>query len=185
MIERALHYSHTLLAQIVQPGDLVVDATMGNGNDTVFLAELVGPNGTVHAFDIQELALENTQKRLEENGFSAQLHLLGHEHVGRFLDHNLKAAVFNLGYLPKGDKKIITLPVNTLRALEVMLEHLLPGGRIVIVVYHGHEGGSREKDAVLNFVQDLPQEMYQVLQYQFINQRNNPPFLLCVERKWP
>jgi len=182
-MERALHYSHTLLKEIIQPGDLVVDATMGNGNDTVFLAQLVGPTGSVHAFDIQEIAIENTKKRLDDVGLSANLHLKGHENVEEYLNHDLKAAIFNLGYLPKSDKSIITLPENTLKALDTLLEHLLPSGRVVVVVYYGHAGGEIEKNEVINYSQALSQEEFQVLQYQFINQKNNPPFLICIERK--
>ena len=102
MLERALHYSHKLLKEVLDQGDFAVDATMGNGNDTVFLARLVGKEGQVHAFDVQDQALANTRKKLEEAGLSAHLHLEGHENVEKYLHHDLKAAIFNLGYLPSG-----------------------------------------------------------------------------------
>jgi ubiquinone/menaquinone biosynthesis C-methylase UbiE len=81
MLKRSLHYSHELLKEVINPGDTVVDATMGNGNDTLFLAELVGEDGYVHAFDVQEQALENTSKKIKEHHCEKQtkLHLTGHE----------------------------------------------------------------------------------------------------------
>lgn len=185
MLETAVRYSHTLLREVITHGDTVVDATMGNGNDTCFLAELVGKNGCVHAFDVQKLAIENTEKRLGERNLTALLHWEGHENVRKYLNMDLKAAIFNLGYLPKSDKAVITLPETTLQALDSLLDNLLPNGRIVLVVYYGHDGGENEKEQVVEFTRSLPQEKFRVLQYQFINQRNNPPFVLCIEKNEP
>ncbi|SJZ36453.1 Putative rRNA methylase [Pilibacter termitis] len=183
MLESALRYSHKLIREIVNNGDTVVDATMGNGNDTALFASLVGETGCVHAFDVQELAVENTKIRLKEQQLTAQLHLESHENVGNYLQHNLKCAVFNLGYLPKSDKTIITQSESTLKSLKCMLTHLLSGGRILLVLYYGHDGGEQEKEAVLHFARTLPQEEYQVLEYQFINQKNSPPILVCIEKR--
>ncbi|MDR2833563.1 MAG: class I SAM-dependent methyltransferase [Streptococcaceae bacterium] len=181
-MKTALHYSHDLLKEVIKPNDIVVDATMGNGKDTLFLARL---SRNVHAFDIQEMALTNTSQKLKEARLNANLHLEGHQHVGKYLNNNLKAAIFNLGYLPNSDKSIITIPDNTIRAIEAMMKHLLPTGRIVIVVYSGHLEGIIEKDILLEYVAKIPQEQFQVLNYQFINQRNNPPILLCIEKRRP
>ena len=137
MLPTALHFSHTLLKEIVQAGDHVVDATMGNGNDTQLLAELVGTNGKVYAFDVQQQALSATQQRLTEKNLHTQAVLIhdGHQHLARYLqtDEEIRAAVFNLGYLPKSDKQIITLPETTRQALDVLLQHLVKKGRIIIV----------------------------------------------------
>lgn len=187
MLKRSLHYSHELLKEVIVPGDIVVDATMGNGNDTLFLAELVGKDGTVHAFDIQEQALENTALKLQEHNCNKQvsLHLTGHENLKQFIPINdpIKAAIFNLGYLPKSDKSIVTKEETTIKALEELLIRLTEKGRIVVVIYDGHDEGKIEKQKVLSFVQNLPQELYNVLNYQFVNQRNNPPSLICIEKK--
>lgn len=186
-MKRPLHFSHTIIQQIIQPGDTVIDATVGNGNDTVFLAELVGATGKVYGFDIQSQAIENTKKKLEEQSLMSQTQLIhdGHERIGDYLLHNqtIKAAVFNLGYLPKGDKSIITLPDTTLSAIKQCLDRLEKSGLISIMVYFGHEGGEKERDAVLNFVKQLPQEEFTVYQYQIINQVNHPPFLLVIEKR--
>ena len=175
MLQTALHFSHQLLKEVVEPGDFVIDATMGNGHDTAFLAELVGPSGEVFAFDIQKEALINTEQKLT----------LGHEHLHAVLDEEteITAAIFNLGYLPKSNKEIITKPATTKQALDGLLPHLVKGSRIILVVYYGHEGGSEELDLVTNYTQALPQDVYSVLRYEFINQKNQPPVLFCIEKK--
>lgn len=187
MLKRSLHYSHELLQEVIESGDTVVDATMGNGNDTLFLAQLVGESGKVHAFDIQEQALHKTQQKIHEHGCENQteLHLLGHENLSTVIDDSdvISAAIFNLGYLPKGDKTIVTKEDTTIKAIEELLLRLNRHGRIILVIYDGHEDGKIEKTNVLNFVSTLPQEQYNVLNYQFINQRNSPPSLICIEKK--
>src|SRR5699024_5237808 len=95
----------------------------------------------------------------------------------------IKGAIFNLGYLPKSNKSIITLPNTTKKALDALLERLAPKGRIVIVAYYGHEGGAEELLTVRHYCEQLPQELYNVLNYQFIDQKNQPPILFCIEKK--
>ena len=185
MLLTALRFSHQLLKETVSEGDHVIDATMGNGNDTLFLAGLVGPTGHVYAFDIQEQAVQNTREKLAEYAERSTLFLAGHETIEETIpvDQPIQAAIFNLGYLPKSDKQIITLPETTKRAMSAILKRLTVGGRMIVVIYYGHKGGEAEKNEVLHFCQNLPQENFSVLNYQFINQKNNPPILLCVEKK--
>lgn len=186
MLETAMRYSHTLLKECLHEGDCAIDATMGNGHDTLFLSQCVGENGKVIAFDVQPQAIEQTKQRLAENHcHNVQCILDGHEHLSHYLAENepIKAAIFNLGYLPKSDKTIITHSNTTIEALNALLQHLVPTGRIILVLYYGHEGGEEEKEAVLNFSQQLDQKQFNVLTYQFINQRNAPPICLCIEKK--
>lgn len=187
MLQTALHYSHQLLKEIITPGDIVVDGTVGNGHDTLFLADLVGSQGRVYGFDVQGQAIETSRQKLSEAGFLSQTTLFhqGHETIAQVLPEDLcvKAAIFNLGYLPKSDKTIITQKETTLTALTSLLPKLAIGGRIIVVIYYGHEGGETEKEGVLDFVKAIPQREYNVLSYQFINQQNNPPILIAIERK--
>ena len=178
-MKRPLEMAHDFLAQVVTKDDVVVDATMGNGHDTLFLAKLAKQ---VYAFDIQEQALEKTSQRIQEAGLSnAELILQGHETVDQFVTE-VKAAIFNLGYLPSADKSIITQPQTTLEALEKLCRMLVKGGRIAIMIYYGHEGGDIERDAVLDFVSQLPQQEYTATIYRTLNQINNPPFLVMIEK---
>ena len=171
--------AHDFLAQVITQEDIVVDATMGNGHDTLFLAKLAKQ---VYAFDIQEQALEKTSQRLQEAGLTnAELILQGHETVDQFVGE-VKAAIFNLGYLPSADKSIITQPQTTLEALDKLCHMLVKGGRIAIMIYYGHDGGDIERDAVLNYVSQLPQQEYTATIYRTLNQINNPPFLVMIEK---
>jgi len=152
---------------------------MGNGHDTLFLAKLAKQ---VYAFDIQEQAVGKTRQRLSEAGLdNVQLILAGHETLDQYTDH-FKAAIFNLGYLPSADKSVITRPDTTLEALEKVCRGLEKGGRAAIMIYYGHEGGEVEKDEVLDYVSQLPQQDFTVALYKTINQINHPPFLVMIEK---
>lgn len=178
-MKRPIQVSHEFLAEVITKDSVVVDATMGNGNDTVFLAKLAK---TVYAFDIQAQALEKTADKLHhENLTNVQLILDGHEHVGKYVDQ-VDAAIFNLGYLPSADKAVITQPQTTLQALEQLLQSLSMGGRIAIMVYYGHQGGDMEKDAVLDYVTSLDQREFAAMLYKPLNQINTPPFLIMLEK---
>jgi len=187
-LARVLPYTKQLLESVIEPGDCVVDMTAGNGHDTQFLAECVGPEGRVLAFDVQAQAIEESTRRLDEAGMLERVDLYheSHIHVGARLSDErrpVRAGVFNLGYLPGSDKSITTTGEETLEALDALLPVLAPGGLVVLVVYHGHLEGKRERDAVLDYVTALDQQDYAVLQYRFLNQQNHPPFIIAIEKK--
>ena len=178
-MKRPLEMAHDFLAQVITQEDIVVDATMGNGHDTLFLTKLAKQ---VFAFDIQEQALEKTRQRIQEAGFTnVELILQGHETVDQYVSE-VKAAIFNLGYLPSADKSIITQPQTTIEALEKLCQILVKGGRIAIMIYYGHDGGDIERDAVMDYVSQLPQQEYTATIYRTLNQINNPPFLVMIEK---
>ncbi|MEI4769208.1 class I SAM-dependent methyltransferase [Psychrobacillus sp. FJAT-51614] len=183
-LKRVLPFAKELLASVIQQGDYVVDATAGNGHDTLFLAQLVGETGHVYAFDVQAEALKSTEEKLVESNLNCRATLIldGHEHVSAYVQKELSAAIFNLGYLPGSNHQIVTKGNSTIQAIESLLGMLKIGGFIVLVVYHGHAGGKEEKDAILNYVQQLPQSYAHVLCYQFLNQQNNPPFIIAIEK---
>ncbi|KPN79554.1 uncharacterized protein RZ56_02210 [Apilactobacillus kunkeei] len=183
-IQPSVRYSHTLLSQMVQNGDTVIDATVGKGNDTEFLSQLVGENGKVYGFDVQKEAIEYTKQRLDEKNLSSNVTLFntGHENINKLVDESINAAIFNLGYLPGSDKNIITRPDTTLAAIKACLNKLEVNGIVVLVLYYGHTGGPQEKDAVIEYAQSLNQKTFSVMQYQFINQVHCPPILLAIQK---
>ncbi len=187
MLKIPLRFSHDILKDTIVSGDTVIDATVGNGNDTVLLAQLVGPFGKVYGFDIQEEAIANTSTKLLLTGQLEHVKLIndGHEKMTEYIPNNtqVSAVTFNLGYLPKGDKNITTLPDTTLKAIKLSLGLLRRQGIISIMVYSGHESGKIEKEAIDEFVIHLPQDEYNVLVYKFVNQKNNPPYLYVIEKK--
>lgn len=150
------------VAATLAPGARAVDATMGNGHDTLFLARQVAPNGRVAAFDIQQTALGNTRRRLQEAGLLAlvRLHHCGHEQMRHQLPDDWQgrvgAVMFNLGYLPGGDKKIVTRAESTLSALDQALALLRPDGLLSVLLYRDHPGADSESDAVTAWMAKLP-----------------------------
>ena len=180
---RVLPSARRLLAETVLPGEIVVDATAGNGYDSLFLAEHVGEQGHVYAFDIQQAALTSTAKRLGELGNRVSLILDSHENVDHYVTKEIGGAMFNLGYLPNGeDLSIVTQPDSTIKAIHTILNMLKVGGIITIIVYSGHTGGAREREALLDYVYTLHQSDVQVIKYELLNQQNNPPFLIAIEK---
>lgn len=193
---KQLEMAHWMLKDIIKTNDVVVDATMGNGYDTQFLAEL-GAN--VYAFDVQEEALNATEKRLDDAGIknqifeknlsnlltepSVNLVLSGHEKLSEYVKEPIKAAIFNLGYLPKTDKSVVTNSDTTLTALDALTNQLVVGGRIAIMIYYGHEGGMEEKDAVIKWTSSLPQKDWEVTSYAPLNQIHTPPILVLIEKR--
>ncbi len=177
-------YVHDILSLVVKEGDKVIDATCGNGNDTLFLAKLVGEEGKVFAFDIQQQAINITTTKLKENNLYNRVNLIleSHELIDDIISEPIKVAIFNLGYLPKGDKKIVTKAESTIKGILGALKLLVPNGLIVITVYTGHDNGVEGKEIEF-FLQNLEQKKYTVLKNQFINQKNDPPYVLIIEKK--
>lgn len=183
ILHRVLPFSKRLIEQTVLPGETVVDATAGNGNDTQFLAEHVGEHGHVFAFDIQQQALDSTKERLNDLADRVTLVLDSHANVDQYVKTPIGGAMFNLGYLPRSeDLSIITKAESTIEAIHKLLGLLKKNGMITIAVYDGHEGGQEERDAVLAYVSKLHQADVHVAKYEIINQLNNPPFLLAIEK---
>ncbi|WP_141905343.1 class I SAM-dependent methyltransferase [Lysinibacillus sp. Y5S-8] len=183
-LQRVLQYAQQLLKDSIDEGDTVVDATAGNGHDTLFLAQLVGDNGQVYAFDVQKEAVDATLLRLLDHGLEHRALVLnkGHEDVAQYVYKPVAAAIFNLGYLPGSNHDIITKPATTTQAIEDLLKLLKVGGLIVLVIYHGHPGGKEERDTVMDYVSRLPQKHVHVLKYEFLNQQNDPPFVIALEK---
>lgn len=183
---KAVPYAHALLRDVVQAGDVVIDATMGNGHDTLFLAQQVGTEGKVFAFDVQAQALDKTRQRLAEHGAQQQValvkgcHSAMAQHVPEEWHGVVAAAVFNLGYLPGADKALTTQRETTITAVDAALQLLRVGGVLIVVVYPGHAEGKLEGEVLEQHLADLDQDAFQVARYGFLNLRNNPPYVLAV-----
>ena len=180
---RATTMAHQLVGERLLPGDFTIDATAGNGHDTLFLAKAVGPTGHVLAIDIQESAIEAARLRCAEYKDIIDFKVADHSNLRRWINRETGAVMFNLGYLPSSDKTIITQPESTLKAVVNALESLRNGGILTIAVYYGHPGGDVEAEAVSLFTQSLDQTRFTAIRYEFLNQKNNPPFLIAIERR--
>ena len=175
--------AHENLARHLQPGDLAVDATVGNGHDTLFLAQQVSPDGRVIGFDVQSVALDAARRLLDDAGLATLVDLRqrGHERLAETLPadwHGRVAAVtFNLGYLPGGDKQLITRAATTLPALQQALAALRRGGLVSLMVYRGHPGAADEVDAVDSWIRDLD------TRYRATRHESPGPLLHLIERR--
>ena len=181
-LDRILPFTKGLLEKVVVKGDCVIDATCGNGWDTVFLSHLVGKEGKVYAFDVQKEAIDRASTRLKEARIKqVDLILDGHENVLKYVDVEVSAAIFNLGYLPGSDKTITTHGATTWRAVVDILSLLAVGGIIVLVIYHGHEAGKAERAEIEAALVSLDPMKTEVLRYEFLN-KNNAPYVIAIEK---
>lgn len=180
----AVSLAHELAKRIVRQGDIVVDATAGNGYDTIFLAQLVGSTGQVFSFDIQEKAILATKEKLTLANLDSRVKLIqdGHENLDKYLLEPVKLIIFNLGYLPGGDKSIITKPLTTLTALEKSVRLLEPDGAVLLTVYTGHPGGQDEWECIQEYIGSLSKEQYDVLLCKHLNRNVNHPFTIMIQK---
>lgn len=173
------------IMRVVGEGDTAIDATMGNGHDTLCLASLVGTSGHVFAFDVQQQAIDSTRKLLEEERMLPRVTLLhtGHENIAHYVSFPVTAVMFNLGWLPGGDKQITTRTHTTLCALEGSLSLIKPGGVVTVCVYPGHEEGDIERMAVEELLSSLDVRRFTVLHHRFINTKEGTPELFLVQKQ--
>lgn len=184
-LKQGVDFSHNLIKEHINKGAKVIDATVGNGYDTQFLAGVVGAKGFVWGFDVQESALEEAKDRLQEDKLSERVELIhaGHENMEDYVSKKVDGVLFNLGYLPGSDKEVITNKDTTLKAVKSGLDLLAVGGLMIVVIYLGHEGGKEEQQALLGYTAELDEKKYNVLHYRFINQSSQPPQVLAIKKR--
>jgi predicted methyltransferase len=184
IFSNAVKITHNFVAPLLGEGAVAVDATVGNGYDTLFLARNVGFTGRVYGFDIQAEALDRTGERLHEAGFSQLVTLVnaGHERMADYVTESVDVIMFNLGYLPGSDHKTVTKASSTTSAITSGLELLRPGGLMSVVVYTGHPGAAGEQYAVELSVAQLDRRKYCVMRMEFVNRSKNPPYLILIEK---
>jgi predicted methyltransferase len=179
---RPTELAHRLLEDVVGEGALAIDATAGNGHDTLFLARLVGPSGRVLAFDVQAAAIESARTLLEREGVAERVVFHHESHVflaDRAEVGSVDVVMFNLGYLPGADRSVITETDGTLMALNAAAEALRPGGWLCVTCYPGHAGGGDEAEAVEQWLEAKAGSGWRVARYGLIGTRKPAPFLLA------
>lgn len=174
------HWAHHL-----SPTDFAIDMTCGNGHDTLFLRQLLTA-GTLFGFDIQPSALQNTKDRLQANNRLQGVHLFLRSHANLELEIPFpkppQLVVYNLGYLPGGDKGIVTTAATTLQSLAKATPILPTGGALSIICYPGHPEGRIEEEAVLDWASSLPSQEWEVCFHRWINRVQAPSFCWIVKR---
>ncbi len=185
ILRSARYLADECIERVVKSGDIAIDATMGNGHDTEKLARLVGENGHVYAFDVQEQAVNNTRTRLLEAGLAerATLHLASHDQMAELVLEPVRLVMFNLGWLPGGDKRITTRLESTLKAVNASLSLLLPMGVLCMCVYPGHEEGARELEQLDRFFSSLQPQKFNCLRQTFINAGAGAPCCFIIQKQ--
>lgn len=137
---------------------ILIDATCGNGFDTLFLAQNAKSEGKVFAFDIQKSAILQTSKLLKENNLLDKVDIfeISHAHLKEKIPSEffgkINVAMFNLGWLPKSDKTVITKPESTIKALQELSEIIDKANLISLLAYPAHDGGKSELDCVSEYL---------------------------------
>ncbi len=179
----ALNIIHRVISEKVQPGDICIDATAGRGNDTLFLAKLVGETGHVTAFDIQQDAVDSTRELLAANGMSdrADVLLKSHSEMDEAAEENTVSCItFNFGWLPKGDHNVFTNKSTSIPAIEKGLKLLKSGGVMTLIIYYGRETGFEERDALLEYLPTIDSSRFTVIEMPFVNRPNCPPIPILI-----
>ena len=172
------YWCHEIIRSQAPKGGVYIDATMGNGNDTLMLCQLAGGKGEVFAFDIQERAIQKTQELLAKHECMEQVRLIqdGHENMGQYVKVSSADVIcFNFGYLPGGDHNIATKAATSLIAIEKGLNILKNGGMMSLCIYSGGDTGFEEKEQILNYLKTLPADKYTVIVNEYYNRGNEPP----------
>ena len=182
---------HDALRRVLRAGHSAVDATAGNGYDTLFLARQVGPHGLVWAFDVQQQALDAAAARLaavQEPLATVRFIHDGHEHAGSYLPEvvpagqELMAVVFILGYLPRTDKRVTTSAATTLAAVTQLLPRMAAGGVMALHAYTGQEGGVAEVAALEELCASLPYTQWSALHTVTRNKTLRPEHVFLLQR---
>jgi len=178
----ALMAARQFLASVLPNARCVVDATAGNGNDTLFLCRQTPADCQVVAFDIQLAAIRSATELIAGHGYQEKVRWIHADHAQlvEYIATPVDAAVFNLGYLPGQDHLITTGPASLGPALQGLLNLLAPGGRLTLVAYPGHGPGLAEIEFLETTLSQYPQQQFVVTRLNFINQCNNPAILYTI-----
>lgn len=171
-------WCHHFMKEQIQKGDICIDATAGQGYDTLLLCQLVGETGKVIAFDIQPEAIDQTEKRLIDHQmeYRATLLLESHSQMKQYAKENsVSCIVFNFGYLPGKDHKISTTPKTSLEGIEQGLHLLKKKGMMSLCIYSGRETGYEERQKILEYLETLDPKKYLVILSSYYNRPNDPP----------
>ena len=162
---------------------LAADMTVGNGNDICNICNIVRKDSKIYGFDILEEAINISTEKLKTYDYmDINLILDSHENIDKYIDNGLDLIIYNLGYLPSGNKDITTDYKTVISSLNKAFEILNKNGLIIITFYPGHESGKLESIEIENYLKAKNQKKYRIMKLDFINQVNNPPYVIVIER---
>lgn len=189
VLSNSIQIVHCLLKEVLSDAQIIVDATAGNGHDTLFLAQNASIKAHIYAFDIQKQAIFNAREMILDNEHSLKIPLNNiqfindsHEKIDEYVSDFIDVAIFNLGYLPGGNHEYTTKHDVTMRTLQRFIAKLKINGYLAIVMYPGHEEGLKEYQAIELWTKDLMKKSFTVGWYKIVNHNFNAPTLCWIEK---
>ena len=180
IINNPVKLSHYIIENRIGNNINACDMTAGNGYDSKFILDKKNPK-ILYAFDIQDLARKNTLDLIGNNS-NFKFILDDHKNIENYISEKIDLFIYNLGFLPKGDKSITTNYKSVIGSLKSSLKLLNKNGLILMTFYPGHDEGKNEAKYVGEFLKNLDQKLFQVIKYDFYNQINNPPYLVSIRK---
>jgi len=173
-----------ILKNYIKNDMIIADMTLGNGYDSCNILSYLNGTGFLYALDIQDLAINKSMENLKKINYN-NYKLIKDSHINfdKYIKEEIDLAIFNLGYLPGGDKSITTKSEDVLICIEKLLVKLKNNGLVLLTLYPGHKNGADEKEYLEKYFKILNQKNFNVLKYDFINQKNNPPYVIMIEKK--
>lgn len=168
--------AHFIIESYLENKRVAIDATLGNGHDTDYLSKIFKK---VYAFEIQKNPCEEYIKRKKEN---VEVINDSHHKLKEYVSEPVDCIIYNLGYLPGGDKSITTLYETSLLSIKAGLDLLDYGGIMAICIYKGHEEGKIEESSILSYVKTLPKNEFGVMSHTYLNRNSNAPTLIIIEK---
>lgn len=185
VLRSARYIAEECMRSLIEEGDTVIDATVGNGHDTCTLASLVGDSGHVYGFDIQKDAIDSATERLKSKNLLSRCSLFcaGHQDMNLYIKFPVKAVFFNLGWLPGGNKQITTLWPTTEIAIRAAMKLVVPMGVVCICAYPGHDEGNHERNELIQWFSSLDPRDFNVLEHKFINAGPGAPECFLLQKQ--
>ncbi len=179
LFHSAIDLAHGYWKRLLQPGDWAIDATCGTGRDSLALAQALQGGGLI-GIDIQEEALVQTRALTQPH---PNVHLFHQSHETfpeMAYQHPIRVIVYNLGYLPRGNKELTTQVESTLASVKEASRLLMSGGALSITCYPGHPEGGRELEALLEALSTF--STWNICHHTFCNRHLAPSLILAQQR---
>lgn len=174
-----------IISKYLEKGSVCIDGTLGNGNDSLKIYKALDGDCKIYSFDIQDQAINQAKNLFRDNNVAEEkINIISdsNENVDQYVREDVDFFILNLGYLPKGDKTITTTYKSVGTFLEKTLKIMAPGAFGIIVFYPGHPAGMEEYIKISDYLSRLDQKHFNVIKIEQMNQKNQPPQVVMVER---
>lgn len=162
---------------------IAADMTVGKGNDSKYILKNTQIE-KLYGFDIQKEA-EIESKNLIGKDPRFIFHLASHDKIDKYIKEGLDLAIYNLGYLPGGNKEITTKYQSTIKSLEKTLDLLNKDGIVILTIYPGHPAGKIESEKIEAYLRKIDQKKYEIIKITYPTRPKNPPYIIVIQKIYP